>query len=518
MTIYQQGQINATAQVVPDLFVQVIPPSQATLNGVPSNVLGICGTAQWGPVGAATPISAMSDYAQAHGAIQNRKYDMGTAVAIAVQQGANNMRCTRVTDGTDVAATATVQTTGLTLTAKYTGTLGNQIQATIANGSAANSFKLTLALPGFTPEVFDNITGTGNAFWVNAAAAINNGNSDLRGKSDLVVAAAGALTAAPVAGSVTLTGGTDGAATITGTVLIGTDGVSRKGMYAWRGAGISVGMLADCDDSTTWATQAAFGLAEGVYMVATGPAGDSVGDGVTTGAAYVKKNLGIDSYALKLLFGDWIYWADSVNSVTRLVSPQAFSAGLLANINPASSGLNKQVQSVVGTQRSAANKKYSQAELTILGQAGLDLICNPVPGGAYFGMRFGRNTSSSQSIRGDNYTRMTNYLAASLNSGMGQYVGQLQSQSAQDTLRPQVKATLDNFLLGMKQTTAASSNGMIDDYNTKCDLGNNPATRIAAGYLQADVSVRYLSVVENFIINLQGGQNVDIVRTNTTAQ
>lgn len=518
MTIYQQGQINATAQVVPDLFVQVIPPSQASLNGVPSNVLAIAGTAQWGPLNAATPISSMADYSQAHGALQNRKFDMGTAVAIAVQQGANNIRCTRVSDGTDAAATATVQTTGLTLTGKYTGTLGNQIVATLATGSAQGSTKITIALPGFTPEVYDNITGTGNAFWVTAAAAINNGNSPLRGASQLVVASAGALTAAPANASVTLTGGTDGVATITGSVLIGTDGVTRTGMYAWRGAGVSVGMLADCDDSTTWAAQVAFGLGEGVYMIGTGPAGDTVGDGTTTGAAYTKKNLGIDSYAFKLLFGDWVYWLDSVNGLTRLVSPQGFCAGLLANLNPASSGLNKQAQSVIGTQRSLINKKYSQAELTVLGQAGLDLICNPVPGGAYFGMRFGRNTSSNQSIHGDNYTRMTNYLAASFNAGMGQYVGQLQSQSPLDALRPTVKATLDNFLLGMTLPTAASKNGMIDSYNTKCDLGNNPPSRIAAGYLQADVSVRYLSVVENFIINLQGGQNVQIVRTNTTPQ
>ena len=91
---------------------------------------------------------------------------------------------------------------------------------------------------------------------------------------------AGALTAAPINASTTLAGGTDGATTITGSVLVGTDGLTRTGMYAWRGAGVSVGMLADCDDSTTWATQVAFGLAEGIYMVCTGPAGDTVGDGM----------------------------------------------------------------------------------------------------------------------------------------------------------------------------------------------------------------------------------------------
>lgn len=518
MTISQQGQINATAQVVPDLIVQIIPPSQAVLNGVPSNVLAICGTAQWGPVGAVTPGSSMADFAQAHGAVMNRKYDMGTAAAIAVQQGANNFRFTRVSDGTDLAATASIQSTCLTLTAKYTGTLGNSLQAVIATGSAQGTSKITIAMPGFSPEVFDNIAGTGNAFWLAAAAAINSGNSPLRGASQLAVAAAGVGTTAPVLGTTAFSGGTDGATTITGSVLLGADGIARTGMYAWRGAGVSVGVLADCDDSTTWATQVAFGLSEGIYMVMSGPAGDAVGDGVTTGAAYTKKSLGIDSYAAKLLFGDWVYWLDTVNGLTRLVSPQAFTAGLLANLNPASSGLNKQVQGVIGTQRSLANKKYSSAELTILGQAGLDLICNPVPGGAYFGMRFGRNTSSNASIHGDNYTRMTNYLAATLNAGMGGYVGQLQSQSPDDALRPNVKATLDNFLLGLKQPTAASQNGMIDSYNTKCDLGNNPPARIAAGALQADVIVRYLSVVETFVINLQGGQNVQVVKTNTAAQ
>jgi hypothetical protein len=518
MTISQQGQINATAQVVPDLIVQIIPPSQATLNGVPSNVLAICGTAQWGPVGAVTPGSSMSDYAQAHGAVQNRKYDMGTAAAIAVQQGANNFRFTRVTDGTDLAATATIQTTCLTLTARYSGTLGNSIQAAVGIGSANGTSKITIAMPGQSPEVYDNIAGAGNALWLAMAAAINNGNSVQRGKSQLVVASAGVGTTAPAVATTTLSGGTDGAATITGTVLLGVDGVSRTGMYAWRGAGISVGMLADCDDSTTWATQVAFGLSEGIYMIGTGPAGDTVGDGTTTGAAYTKKNLGIDSYAFKLLFGDWVYWLDTVNSVTRLVSPQAFCAGLLANLSPASSGLNKQVQGVVGTQRSAQNKVYSSAELTILGQAGLDLTCNPVPGGAYFGMRFGRNSSSNASIRGDNYTRMTNFLAATLNAGMGGYVGLLQSQSPDDTLRPNVKATLDNFLQGLKQPTAASQNGMIDSYSTKCDLGNNLPSAIAAGNLTANATVRYLSVVENFVINLQGGQNVQVTKTNTAAQ
>jgi hypothetical protein len=59
--------------------------------------------------------------------------------------------------------------------------------------------------------------------------------------------------------------------------------------------------------------------------------------------------------------------------------------------------------------------------------------------------------------------------------------------------------------------------GMIDDFLNVCDNTNNTAQRIALGYLQADCQVVFLSVVEFFIINLQGGQSVTINRQSTTA-
>src|SRR5580704_5222287 len=102
--ISQAGAINTTALIVPDLYVQIVPPSITLLNGVPTNVLGIVGTATWGPVNSPTIVGGMADYAQQFGAIQNRKFDAGTAVAAAVLQGAANFRIVRVTDGTDFAA------------------------------------------------------------------------------------------------------------------------------------------------------------------------------------------------------------------------------------------------------------------------------------------------------------------------------------------------------------------------------------------------------------------------------
>lgn len=503
--IVQAGQINTTALVVPDLYVQILPPAVAALNGVPTNILGIVGTAQWGPVNSPTTVGGMGQFAQTFGALQSRKYDLGTAVAAAVLQGANNFRCVRVTDGTDVAASAAAVggTGGLTVTAKYSGTLGNSLQVTLAAGSAANTTAVILALPGLSPEKFDNIAGTGNALWVNLAAAINSGVSGLRGPSQLAVATAGASTTAPTLGTTTLAGGTDGATTITSSTLIGTDGTgsARKGMYALRGTGASLAVLADNDDSTTWTTQVAYGLSEGTYMIATSPAGSSISADVSA-----KATAGVDSYALKIMHGDWVYWADPVNQVTRLISPQGFIAGVLANLAPQQSSLNKPIYGIVGTQQSLANQTYSAADLQQLGQAGIDVICNPIPSGNSFGARFGHNASSSAAIHGDNYTRMTNYLAATLAAGMGGFVGGLQSTQPNDPWRRGVKATLSNFLQSMQDQQ------QIDSASVVCDLTNNPPARIALGYGQADVNVKYLSVVEKFIVNLQGGQTVQVAK------
>lgn len=505
MTVVQAGSINLTALSVPDLYVQIKPPTETFINGVPTNILGIVGTAQWGPVNAPQVISSITDQVATFGNIQARKYDLGTAVWAAVLNGANNMRCVRVTDGTDTAATVTIGTNGLTLTGKYTGTLGNSVQYALSAGTAANSWKLTIALPGLAPEVFDNLAAglTANAVWVAIAAAINSGGGPLRGPSQLVVATAGASTTAPVAGSGTLSGGTDGASTITSTTLIGQDTSPRKGMYALRGSGAAIGMLADADDSTTWTLQKAYGLSEGTYMVGTSPAGDTLANFTTSvGTA------GVDSYAFKLLFGDWCLFNDTVNGVQRLISPQGFVAGLLSALSPEQSSLNKPLAGIIGTQRTISGQPYSSAELQQIAAARGDVITNPIPAGQSYGIRIGVNASSNPAINGDNYTRMTNYLAYTLNSAMGLYVGRLQSP----VVREQARSAMAAFLANLQEQ------GMIGDvtaptaqaFSVVLDNSNNAFSQVAQGYMQADVRVTYLSIITKLVISVEGGQTVRI--------
>lgn len=510
MPILSQGAANTTALIVPDLYVQIVSPQTLLLNGVPTDTLGVVGSASWGPVGEPTIIGTMSDYAAAFGPVMARKYDMGTAVAAAVQQGAANFRCVRVSDGTDMAASVTVLG-AMMFTALYTGSLGTQLVLTFGAGSAANTWRLSISLPGQAPEVFDNIAGSGAAFWSNLANVVNNGSGALRGPSQLVVASDLSTTATPIAGAFPFSAGTpgsDGGAGLTAALMVGSDVVPRQGMYALRAQGCALAMLADADDASQWSTQVEFGLSESVYMILTGPAGDTISNAVTTKAA-----AGVDSYAAKLMFGDWIYWYDQANALTRLVSPQGLVAGRLANLSPEQSSLNKQIYSVIGTQKSGqpgagTATTYSTADLSALLSAGIDVISNPQPGGAYWGVRGGHNSSSNAATNGDNYTRLTNYIATTLASGMGIYVGQLVNA----TLFQNIRATLLAFLNGLLgQGLLGSTDGSLP-FAVVCDTTNNPPARTGLGYVQADVQVQYQAINEKFIVNVQGGQTVQVSR------
>lgn len=509
MPVVQQGAINTTALIVPDLYVQVVPPQNLVLNGVPTNIVGIVGTASWGPVAQPVIVATMADYSGTFGPVYGRTFDMGTHVATAIQQGAQDFRCVRVTDGTDTAAQSSPPGTTVAFTALYTGTLGNRIVVALQPGSRVATWQLLVGLPGSRPELFDNIAGTGATFWTNLAAAVNNGQGPQRGPSRLISVNAGGATVPPSAFTTTLGNtvpGTDGVSGVGTAQLIGHDGTDRTGVYALRGQNCGIALIADLSDPGSWTTQAAFGLQEGVYMILTGPPGDTIQNAISTMHA-----AGLDSYSAKTMFGDWLWWSDQTNDTIRLVSPQGFVAGRLANLSPEQSSLNKPLYGILGSQNfgvpgSGQNTSYSVADLSALLSAGIDVVCNPQPGGSFWGVRGGRNSSSNVTINGDNYTRLTNYIAATLAAGMGLYVGRL----INDSLLRQIRATLLSFLQNMlTQGMLGSVTGALP-FSVICDASNNPAGRTGLGYVQADIQVQYQAINEIFLINLEGGQTVSV--------
>ena len=161
-------------------------------------------------------------------------------------------------------------------------------------------------------------------------------------------------------------------------------------------------------------------------MVLTGPGGDSI-----PAAVGAKQGAGLDSYSAKLMFGDWVYWSDPVTG-DGAAGESAGVRGRAAGEPQPRAEQPEQAAVWRGRERSGRGCRgaggttgYSTAELTSLLGAGLDVIANPQPGGAFWGVRGGHNSSSNAGTNGDNYTRLTNFIAATLQAGMGQYVGQV---------------------------------------------------------------------------------------------
>lgn len=636
MPVFLDGQQNLSALTVPGAYGDIILPTPF-LFGLPTNIEGLVGVGSWGPLNSIIPVSKPTDCALAIGPPVIRNYDVATYVSASSQVGgAIGYLCVRVSDGTDTAASAAILATGgatgMTLSGKYTGKLGSQIQFSIQNGSAANTYMGNVVFPGMVPEQFNNVpgptpatdtitftgnpspsdtvtvagtlitfvasgatgnqvniattvgntaaalmtlllgsvdanlikvmpsinaaqtvitltanqvlsnganagvsgnsltlaksstnitigattfsggVGTWNAFWVNLVAAINNGNP-FHGPSFYVVATVGAATTQPVLSTVTtLVGGTDGATNVTDATLMGQDIVPRKGMYVLRSSNVDCFTLCDLSTVADYAAIASFGIQETMTPIFGSPSGDTIANALAT-----RINAGVDTPWFWYLLGDWPSFYDSFNQVTRLVNPSAMGIGICGNLSPQQSPLNKPLQGVSATQRSTLGQTYSDTELSLINQGGIDTILSPPssPGGYYFSFATGRNASSNTAANGIEYTRMTNFLIrAAQSKAAGSFVGQLQSIQPNDQTRQNAKALFDGFsaqLASSEVGLGINGQGMIDrPWLVQCDLLNNPPDLQARGYLFLYWQVRYLNVIRYFVIKFQGGGNVTV--------
>jgi hypothetical protein len=454
-------------------------------------------------------------------ALLNASSDVNTKL-MTYSASATVLTCTAVVYGTAgnaytlaasaATATATLSggvagTTGVTLTAKYTGSLGNSVKVTLAKGQAANSYKVIVSCPNLPTEIFDSIASNlnGLAVWTAITAAINNGTSTVRGPSNILVATVGTATTAPILGSTMLTAGTDGVTTITTAVMIGVDSVPRSGMYALRNQGVAQFDLCDLSDITSLSTQIAFGIDIGAYCIFATPASDTLANAQTELSGY-----GIDSFVAKVLFGDWIIWNDTVTGTPqRMTSPQAASIGFFGNASPQRNSLNKPIQGIVGTQSTILGKTYSYSDFQTLALARMDVITLDKTISNNFVHRLGINTSSNQVIMGDEYTRVIFFLAKSIQIIGAQYIGA--NMTATEML--QAKVALQQFLALAQTNGIIYTIGGTQAYQVVLDNSNNTQATAALGYQYAYVKVIIGPIVRYFIINLEGGSSVTISAT-----
>ena len=508
MSIVNFGSVNMAAQGAPGLTVQIVPPSNVSIAIAPTSVLGMVGVASWGPVNQPVAVGNLTNYNSIFGSVQVRKYDMATHIDVAQKQGANNFRCVRVTDGTDVAATVTIPSgeiagksvfytnlanainlglgvnvgasntvtfnaTSGVINALYSGSVGNTVVLTVSQGSKANTARVVVNRPNIRGELFDNIPfATGEV---------------------------------PVFTSYSLSGGTDGASGVTDATLIGTI-VPRTGMYALENQGSTVIDLVDCQTASLWTTCAQWGYGQGVLFSMAGPSGESLASASTN-----LESAGLDDYDIEVFLGDYLYYYDATNQVVRLVSPVAFHAGKRVSLTPNDSTLNKELYGILGSQKSGlvgsgTLTAYTSAEVLAIELARLNVIGNPSPGGSYWSCLIGHTTSSDSGIWTENYTIMTFMIAKSINGSLGKYVGLPITKSLMQSAK---SALLSMFSMLETYGYIGTTDGS-PAYAVVLDTSNNSVAQTGSNVLQANTSCNYQGIVEQFFVNTQGGSTVTI--------
>lgn len=506
MSILPSGSANANSIIAPGVYVYPVQP-QPPGGQVPTNIIGIVGSASWGPVNSPVIVGSLTEYIQIFGAPKTLSYDMGTQVMGAASVGAQSFVCVRVTDGTEEQAEADLMDVteptavlGAKLIAKYSGSVANSIKIIVSTGTNSTvgtpTYKVSIIEPVGTGtgsiENFDNIGGAGNALWVNIVNAINQGQGELVPPSNLVTAEVGAATGTPDLATYTMSGGADGSATVDESDLVGVE-TDKSGMYALKDTGLGLLVLSNASTSSNYGAVTNFSESQGAFAILTRPSNESYTDGITA-----KKAIGLDNAWGKLMVGDWVLIQDPYNNVQRYVSPQSFVAGTYSLLANQQSGLNKPISSsiLISTQTQAANQRYTSADIADILLNGLDVIASPSPGGSYYALQTGKNTSSNILTNGDQYTRLTNYILLSLEELFGAYIGTLQTPAEIRSAKTAAAA----FLHGLYQQQVIGSTSGGIPYQVDID-----SSQSSKGIQTANIKVAFFGVIVVFIVAAQTG-------------
>ncbi len=416
--------------------------------------------------------------------------------------------------------TVTVNTPG-----SYTALPGSPVSQSASSGSGTGAtftmfwglLSVAVSTPGngYTPATIFSVTGGGGSGatgtltlastgGILAAIAITASGMGYVNPTVVITGGGGTgATATALAGSQNLpftstnaiqfSGGADGNNSVTGITELGVDGQNPTGMYALRNANVSLFALVDNDNAATYSDQDQFAGVTGSQAILVGPAGQTVTDAIAA-----KKSAGLSDNSIVFLLGDWCFFLDTNNKGTvRLISPQGYYGGKMANLSPELSPLNKQIFGILATQKTQMQMQYSDAELVTMMQSGIEVITNPVPAGSIFGCATGKSGGTDLTNNDVCVQRMANFLGLSMSrSGvLGTYIGQLQTP----TVRVSARAALDTFLTNLEVKQ------QIKTYDLVLDDTNNPDSQVSLGFMQAQVDVRLFSVTIVFLINLNVG-------------
>ena len=192
--IIPPGTFNPASLSADDLYISIQNPP-GYIQGAPTDVFGIVGTASWGPLNTAihmgSPFDALSAWGSIGAAALTDPYDLATDLAIAFGQAASQASlegwAVRVSDGTDTAATTTIS--GTATSAAETVTVGGTINA----GDVCSLIVTCAAISGSPITLSYTVQGNDNTTTIAAALARAVNNNSAIGSAGIEATSTGAV-------------------------------------------------------------------------------------------------------------------------------------------------------------------------------------------------------------------------------------------------------------------------------------------------------------------------------------
>lgn len=390
-----------------------VPPAIVRPDG--SGVVCVVEQFPWGPEQTLTTPDTTSEAIKMFAPFGSNHLSAGYLSII--QKGFPLLKFVRVAAATGTAAaTATVSKTGptsmLTLTLKYTGTMGNSCtwQTTAASDGDTNHFNLIVQLTGASGTTTDklenlNYSGTGTD-----SAPVFTSLALLGGITKLA-------SGVPLVASGSFTGGLDG--TVAAADYVGTEGTGNKGFAQMEGDPTIRHFFTGDPGSSFRAVVNAGAYAHAIFMsdrhaYLNGDSGQSSAAARTDAANYSSQYVSyVDS---------WVYIYDDVTGAKRLVPPAPFLASVASQLSPSTSPAWKssEVGALLrGIVQLEADRGQGAATNT---DGGVCTLMKEITGGFRFEAAVNTCAPADPSRKRMTWTSMAIYLAASLSASFRPFV------------------------------------------------------------------------------------------------
>lgn len=133
MPVFQQGELNTAALKANDTYIVVQTPASTSIQGVETGIVGLVGTASWGPFNVPKRFGSPAAAVRTFGQAKNKSNDMPSDIALQFAQRVPTVVGVRVGDGTQAKATkALVSASRGTVTIGGTFVAGNTVMVTLA--------------------------------------------------------------------------------------------------------------------------------------------------------------------------------------------------------------------------------------------------------------------------------------------------------------------------------------------------------------------------------------------------